>query len=280
MDRLLFMRFPEGKAKAFTLSYDDGVDLDERLVALFDRHSLKATFNINSGLYADEDATFPEGEYFRRLPRSRVLALYGKNGHEVATHGHTHPWLEQLSIGAVTYEIIKDREALEEEFGCIVRGHAYPFGTFNDSVVEALSACGIVYARTVNSTEKFDMPTDWLRLNPTCHHDNKRVFELINNFVEAKPAKHPKLFYLWGHSFEFEKFNNWERIEKICDAISGKDDVWYANNIEIYEYTKAYESLVWSADMRRVHNPSAKKIWFKLNGKDYSIAPNEMIFID
>lgn len=74
MDRLLFMRFPEGKAKAFTLSYDDGVDLDERLVALFDRHSLKATFNINSGLYADEDATYPEGEYFRRLPRSRVLA--------------------------------------------------------------------------------------------------------------------------------------------------------------------------------------------------------------
>jgi hypothetical protein len=124
------------------------------------------------------------------------------------------------------------------------------------------------------------MPTDWLRLDPTCHHDNKRVFELIRNFVDAQPARRPKLFYLWGHSFEFGKFNNWDRIEKICDAISGKDDVWYANNIEIYEYTKAYESLVWAADMRRVHNPSAKKLWFKLNGTVYSITPDETLAIE
>ena len=280
MNRILFMRFPHGLAKAFTLSYDDGVDLDERLVELFDKHALKATFNINSGLYSAEDETRPEGAYFYRLSRSRVSDLYAKNGHEVATHGHTHPWLEQLPIGSITYEIMKDREALEEQFGCIVRGHAYPFGTFNDTVVETLRACGIVYARTVNSTENFEMPTDWLRLNPTCHHDDKRVFELINNFVEAKPARRPKLFYLWGHSFEFDKFNNWDRIEKICDAVSGKDDVWYANNIEIYEYTKAYESLVWSADMRRVHNPSAKKIWFKLNGNLYSVSPDETLVIE
>jgi peptidoglycan/xylan/chitin deacetylase (PgdA/CDA1 family) len=279
MERILFMRFPEGKAKAFTLSYDDGVDLDARLIALFDKHSLKATFNINSGLYSAEGATRPDG-YFYRLSRSQASALYNKNGHEIATHGYTHPWLEQLSIGSITYEIAKDREALEEQFGCIVRGHAYPFGTFNDTVVEALRACGIVYARTVNSTENFEMPTDWLRLDPTCHHDNKRVFELIHNFVEAQPARRPKLFYLWGHSFEFDKFNNWDRIEKICDAISGKDDVWYANNIEIYEYTKAYESLVWAANMRRVHNPGAKKIWFKLNGKIYSIEPDETLVIE
>jgi hypothetical protein len=36
---------------------------------------------------------------------------------------------------------------------------------------------------------------------------------------------------------------------------------------------------VWAADMRRVHNPSAKKIWFKLNGKIYSIAPDETLVI-
>ena len=226
MERILFMRFPEGKAKAFTLSYDDGVDLDERLVALFDKHSLKATFNINSGLYAAEDATYPEGEYFRRLPTSRVLALYSKNGHEVATHGHTHPWLEQLSVGSITYEIMKDREALEEQFGCIVRGHAYPFGTFNDTVVEALRACGIVYARTTATTGRFDIPTDWLRMPATCKHTDPKLMELARKFADMKVTKDSaKLFYVWGHTYEFEGDDNWNVIEEFAEFLARKSKI-------------------------------------------------------
>ena len=39
-----------GKCKAVTFSYDDGVRQDARLIALFDKYGLKATFNINSEL--------------------------------------------------------------------------------------------------------------------------------------------------------------------------------------------------------------------------------------
>lgn len=40
----------EGKNKALTLSFDDGVTQDIRLIEILDKYNLKGTFNINSSL--------------------------------------------------------------------------------------------------------------------------------------------------------------------------------------------------------------------------------------
>ncbi len=45
--RYVFMRYPDGKAKAVTFSYDDGVPQDKRLAELFVSYGMKATFNLN-----------------------------------------------------------------------------------------------------------------------------------------------------------------------------------------------------------------------------------------
>lgn len=53
--RTVFMRYPDGKAKAVTFSYDDGVPQDKRLSEIFTKYSIKATFNFNNNrgiLYA------------------------------------------------------------------------------------------------------------------------------------------------------------------------------------------------------------------------------------
>ena len=39
-----------GKNKALTFSYDDGVTQDKRLIEIFNKYGLKATFNLNSEL--------------------------------------------------------------------------------------------------------------------------------------------------------------------------------------------------------------------------------------
>ena len=46
--RTVFMRYPEGRAKAVTFSYDDGVVQDKRLAEIFNKYGIKATFNFNS----------------------------------------------------------------------------------------------------------------------------------------------------------------------------------------------------------------------------------------
>ncbi len=277
MNKYIYMRFPQNKTKAFTLSYDDCVEQDIEFTEMCDKYGLKATFNLNSGCYVPEGTVFEKGRVHRRVTYAKAQELYNKNGHEVATHSYTHPFLEKLSPVNVCYEIIKDREVLEEQFGCVIRGHAYPYGTYSDSVVECLRSCGIVYARTTRATHSFDIPEDWLRLHPTCHHDDGMVEELMDKFIGSAPDRAPWLFYMWGHTFELEQKNNWDHMEHICQKISNKEDVWYANNIDIYNYVKAYEALVFSADMRYVQNPSAIAVCLVCNGKNYTVPAGETI---
>jgi len=271
----LYMRFPGGRARALTLSYDDGVQQDKELMEILNRHGLKCTFNISSGLYAEEGTVYDEGRIHRRMTKSEALALYTDSGHEIAVHGLTHPWLEKLPLPVCVREIIEDRENLEAEYGGTVRGMAYPYGTYNDDVVSVLRNCGICYSRTVHSTERFDIPTDWLRLPATCHHDNPRLMELAKNFLENPSWGAPWMFYLWGHSYEFEARNNWNVIEEFAEYMGGRKEVWYATNIEIYDYVKAYKQLNFNAAMTYVENPTAYELWFETNGKLYSVKPGE-----
>ena len=83
------------------------------------------------------------------------------------------------------------------------------------------------------------------------------------------------MFYLWGHSYEFEGNNNWEVIEEFAEFMSGRDDIWYATNIEIYDYQAAFKQLLFSMDGKIVTNPTAYELWFFLNGEEYSIKPGE-----
>ena len=127
----------------------------------------------------------------------------------------------------------EDRINLEADFDCIVRGMAYPYGTYNDAVVASLQQCGILYARTVESTERFEMPTDWLRMPATCHHRNPRLMELAQAFVENTSMRRAQLFFLWGHSYEFDIADEWDKFEEFCKLISGKEDIYYGTNTEV-----------------------------------------------
>lgn len=273
----LFMRFPGGKVKALTLSYDDGVEQDIRLIDIMQKHGLKGTFNLNSGLYAEEDTVYKEGIIHRKMTKKQCLDLYKGSGMEVAVHGYTHPFLEQLPANLCTREVLKDREALENDYDCIVRGMAYPFGRTSDEVVEVLKQCGIVYSRTAVSTEKFAIPTDWLRMPATCHHKNPRLMELARDFVENPGDRGPLLFYVWGHSYEFEADNNWSVIEEFAEYIGDREDIWYATNIEVYDYIMAHEQMHFSTDGSNVYNPTAMTLYFELGGVAYSIAPGQRI---
>ncbi|MCH5250493.1 MAG: polysaccharide deacetylase family protein [Lachnospiraceae bacterium] len=273
------MRFPQGMKKALTLSYDDGVEQDARLINIMKKNGLRGTFNLNSGRYRAEGTTYEPGEVQRRLSEKEATQLYKDSGMEVAVHGLTHPFLERIPDNLCIAEIVKDRENLEKQFGAIVRGAAYPYGTYSDKVVDIMRMSGIAYARTTLSTENFDIPQDWLRLNPTCHHINPALKELATEFVEERRRDrgYPLLFYLWGHSYEFEKDDNWEVIERFASYVGGRKDIWYATNIEIYEYVEAYKSLVFSMDGERVYNPSCIEIYLEADGKKCSIAPGETL---
>ena len=272
------MRFPGFKDKAVTLSYDDGPAQDKRLVQIMHKNGLKGTFNVNSGLLPQESGW--------HLTGAELFDLYTGSGMEVAVHGQVHLSLTNVDSAVAVNDVLQDRLALEKLFGYIVKGMAYANGLYDDNVVDILKMCGIEYARTVNSTESFEIPNDWLRLNPTCHHKNPKLMDLVKTFLEIKPdplrvQKYtPKLFYLWGHSYEFDNDNNWNVIEEFAEAIGNREDIWYATNGEIYAYVKAFDSLRWAADGKMVHNPSGVDVCIFCNKKEYLVKSGATIKID
>lgn len=278
--KTVFMRFPEGKAKAVTLSYDDGVEQDLQLVEIMRKHGLKGTFNINAGCFAKDGTVHAEGKIHRRMTKSQILQAYPEDICEVACHGYTHEFMDRCNSAVACNEVLEDRKALEALFGRQIHGMAYPYGTTNDTVVDILAMSGIWYSRTTVSTEKFLMPTDWLRLPATCHHKNPRLMELGNSFLEMHPTRDPRLFYLWGHSYEFESDNNWNVIEEFAALIGNRDDIWYATNMEIYLACRDFERLETSADGSLIYNPSPRSVWIA-DKKDqcYEIKPNETVRI-
>lgn len=254
--------FPGGLCKAVTMSYDDGVVDDRRLVELFNRYGLKGTFHLNSGLMDDS----------RHVPADEIKTLYA--GHEVSAHSVTHPFLDKVPPERVVMELMEDRRNLERLVGYPVRGMSYPFGTYNDAVVSALPTLGIEYARTTRSTGTFDLPDNPLLWGPTCHH--KSVKEYAEKFVTEQQLPNKiklRLLYVWGHSYEFDRDNNWIVIEDACRLLSAQDDIWFATNAQIIGYMNALRRLQFSVDGTIVHNPSAIPVWVRADATPVELAP-------
>ena len=235
--------------KFVTFSYDDGVWQDRKLVDIFDRYGLKGTFNLNSGRFGRENDT---ATYFGKTIRvdtvkaEEVASLY--QGHEVAAHTLTHPNLTECSDEEIIRQVEQDRLNLSNIVGYEVVGMAYPCGGENNNahVAQVIQAhTGIQYARTITSTGKFDFPADRYRLNPTFYHltDSTSPYQMsgklddlmqkADEFLQADAG----LFYIWGHSYEFDLFDGaWERFEAFCAKISGQKDICYCTNREFLKY--------------------------------------------
>jgi len=275
-----YLRFPGGKSKALTFSYDDGVSEDIRLVNIFRATGMRATFNINSGMFGPEDKSYAPGHKHRRLSATEVKELYTEDVCEVACHCVSHAFLTACDPAVACMEIIDDRRNLETMFGRQIHGMAYPNSAFNDKVVDAVRCAGIYYARTVEATLNFNMPTDWLRMGTTCHHRHPKLMELADKFLELKPKYGPQLFYVWGHSYEFNDQDNWHVIEDFTAKMANKDDIWYATNIEIYYAWLDYQRLESSVDGSIIHNPSIRSVWIADKaGQTYEIKPGQTVVL-
>lgn len=265
--RNIYTQFPGGKHKVLTLSYDDGKIPDRRLIDIMNTHGLKGTFNVNSGLINEH---FPQS-YKERIPMEEYRDLY--KGHEVALHTVTHPTIARCPKEQMVRQIIEDRRALEDVMGYTVRGSAYPNGSYSDDVVYALKACGIRHARTVRSTFSFDMPEDFLRWHPTCHHGYSELESLKKQFLDIHKTQYLYMFYLWGHSYEFDVNDNWNIIENFAKDMGGKEDIWYATNIEIVDYLDAAERMQVSVSGDFAYNPSAISVFLEVDKKTIECKP-------
>lgn len=226
-----------GKLKAVTFSYDDGTTQDIRLIELLNHYHLKSTFNLNSGLMGKSGELLLDGKCIphNKIPKSDIASIY--KGHEIAVHTLTHPSLPTLSDWEIIHEVERDRLNLSEIAGYEVKGMAYPGGGVNhdDRVASLIKThTHVRYARTNGYTNSFDIQTDLYQFTPNVLHIKykERLFRLAEQFLALTPNK-PQIFYIWGHSFEFDWLDAWEDIEEFFKLISNRNDIFYGTNSEI-----------------------------------------------
>jgi len=262
--------YPNGKTKALILSYDDGLIQDKQMIQILDKYGLKGTFNINSGkLSKVEDwLVGMTGKKAVYVKPNEVKSVYRK--HELASHTFSHPHLEEQNKNVILKEVNADIQNIEKLINYSVVSFAYPFGTYDDKVVAALSKTQLSNARTIKNTYRFTLPDTFLLWHPTCHHNE--AYKYIDEFKNTTQPL--ALFYIWGHSWEFDydiEHNSWSYFEKLCQQLSADNNVWYVGTGKLCKYITASKLLIEKDGI--LFNNSATPLFVKYNGKVKKLRP-------
>lgn len=225
----------DGKLKAVTFSFDDGVTQDKRLIEIFNKYGLKSTFNLNSGKLGLAGQWTCAGVLINHIKftAEELPEIYA--GHEVASHTVTHAGISKMADADILHQVNDDVDTLSSIMGYPVVGFAYPgvggCPLVTDELREFIrNNTKVQYARVCEATHNFDLQDDLYNFKPTCHNDDsKLLFELAHKFIDMKPDK-PQLFYVMGHAYSFDAHDSWDTFEEFCKLISGHDDTFYGTN--------------------------------------------------
>lgn len=264
--------YPNGKAKAFNVTYDDGVLQDIRFVELLNKYNLKGTFNLNSQLMEDEfEWVHENGLVVKRLAKDKVRTLY--DGHEVASHTLTHPYMDNLSEEETVRELKTDKENLEKLFGKHIKGFAVPFDYYSELIEKCVRKCGFEYARISEESSSFTPQSDYYKWKASVFHLDSELDTFVNAFINTNEEL--ALFQIVGHSYDLDIENMWGKIENIFKEISADNDILPMTTIEIIDYLKAMNQV--EITDKSIKNNSDISLWFSIAGATLEVKPNDTI---
>ena len=222
-----------------TTSWDDGHELDFRVAGLLERYGLQGTFYISPACREIDPAS--------RLSAERAAQLGGR--FELGGHTFSHPDLTAIPRDQAASEIERGAAFLEEATGERPTSFCYPYGKFGRDLARSLRGRGFTYARTVRLYET--TAGDPLAAGTTIHAYQHRLGLLrylrASGFTTGKARRffdwsemaadlfdiclqNGGVFHLWGHSWEVDEHDDWERLERVFAYISGHPQADYVTN--------------------------------------------------
>ena len=264
--------YPGGKAKAFNISYDDGVIQDIRFVEMLNRYGLKGTFNLNYGLMRSGFTWVHEcGMMIHRIPEDQVAAVY--EGHEIASHSYSHPYFDNASEGEILKELGSDKFFLEKLLGREVAGYATPFYFYSDLMTDCVRHCGFEYARISQESNDYSVPSDFYRWRGSKFHWDEDLMEFVQGFLDTDQEL--ALCQLVGHSYDLDVWKLWDTMERICRCVSRAQDVWAATHVELVRYLRNMSLARISGE--GIKNESPVPLWFSVDGRIVQLQPGGTI---
>ncbi|HEX3835257.1 MAG TPA: polysaccharide deacetylase family protein [Solirubrobacteraceae bacterium] len=152
--------------RSVAVTFDDGLaDFHQHALPMLVRYGVASTLYVPT---ADIGGTVG---WLRKHPADRRQMLTSEqlrdvhaHGVECGAHSHTHPQLDLLRADAVTAEMRRSREVLEDLLGTRVDSFAYPFGYHRRATRNAVraagfrSACAVGHLVADESLDRFAVP--------------------------------------------------------------------------------------------------------------------------
>lgn len=216
-----------------TTSWDDGHPLDLKLAELLKRYDIPATFYI------------PIDNIERECMNPRQISEIAQS-FDVGGHSYHHMNLTRISPKEAEKEIIEGKKRLEEIIGREVISFCYPRGSFNHDTINMVEGSGFIGARTVklfhrsiNAPFKMGTTAYTNDLNVTAYMKHSVasldpglfLFIFRNNLFFKRweriatetldfVTKNGGVWHLWGHSWEIDSNNDWEKLERVLCQVS------------------------------------------------------------
>ncbi len=269
-----FLRFPGGLEKALSFTFDDGAVQDRRLSERLGELGLRATFNINSGWF---ELVLP---YCKRMSAAETVEVLDREFIEIACHGSTHADPHRIDSATLLWDAMKDRNELEHLFGRPITGYAYPQGAHSPQVMHDLERAGFEYARAIgNPNGDFHLPENLFMIPTSCGLVGGD--STVDKFLSMKcgdwiwdASTNGQFANIFYHSYDLgDDEASWKSAFDVLERVSGRNDIWYATNIELVRYIKAFRMLVFSLEHDSVYNPSAIPVWIYHEGGTAKLAP-------
>lgn len=225
--RSLFFFFWVSKAKIiegmkqFVFALDDGTVFDKKVIAIFNKYGIKATFNLNSGL--QDYVWYQDWLEVRRLKLDDVKQIY--EGHEVASHSLTHPYLTSLSDEGVYREVKEDIDNLKKIFKRDIESFSFPFDGYDERTIGIIKSLGITHIILPAIDDSFRFPPDTYYVKVTSWNIDDAL-EKVKRFLADDEAE---LFVYLSHSYDYEYGNSYDKLEELCRIVSESKDIQIIN---------------------------------------------------
>lgn len=221
-----------------TTSWDDGSILDIKVAELLDKYGVTGTFYIPKSLFAHP------------LEKHDIKAI--DEHFEIGAHTLNHMDLTRVPLSEAKREIEGSKIYLENLLGHNVDMLSYPDGRYNRDTKRIVRDSGFLAARTCKHGG-FNLPSDPYEWQITLHASNGSPLTTLKIWVKNRIAikglwdwearakllfdkalKTGGVYHIWGHSLEFEINLHWDKLERVLDCISNREDVRYMTNGEIF----------------------------------------------
>jgi len=142
---------------------------------------------------------------------------------KVGGHTLSHQYLTETDLENAENEIKMGKERLEEIIGKEVKSFCYPRGRYNDRIKKLVRDAGFEEARTTRVLwTEVDDPYEkhtTIHVYPRSEYNGRDWFEVACEKLEHV-QKNGGIFHIWGHSWEIDKFNQWDKFEAFLKKMS------------------------------------------------------------